>query len=331
MTLSSIKMSDKLGGGGPRLLRFGLTTVALVVVLIVALFIVGSCSVTVESGEVGIKSTRFGANPGVQRQELRPGWHWEGFGEKIIIYPTRQRTYSYTRERNSDGVENEEIGFADQTGLPLTADVNLTFRVREDMAADLYAKWRQPFEDLLDGQIRNDVRSFIAKEAEKVPVSCSVAAAAAAVEQAPDAEADGRPATRAEECAGGSLMGSGRQAVIQRAFVQLQRKWAAEGVDVSQMEWIGTLRYPPAITEAIQARTQAEQATLAAQATVARAKAQADAQIETARGQAEATRLLAQSISANPEVVELRAIEKWDGHLPTYMGGDSVPFINVGK
>ena len=138
-----------VGGGGPRILRFGLTLGALIFILVVASFVVGSCSVTVESGEVGIKSTRFGANPGVQRAELRPGWHWEGFGEKIITYPTRQRTYSYTRERNSDGVENEEIGFADQTGLPLSADVNLTFRVREDMAADLYAKWRQPFEDLL--------------------------------------------------------------------------------------------------------------------------------------------------------------------------------------
>lgn len=325
-------LSSRITGGGPRVLRFSLTLGALIFILIVASFVVGSCSVTVESGEVGIKSTRFGANPGVQRTELRPGWHWEGFGEKIITYPTRQRTYSYTRERNSDGVENEEIGFADQTGLPLTADVNLTFRVREDMAADLYAKWRQPFEELLDGQIRNDVRSFIAKEAEKVPVSCSVSLAAAAPAPAPAAE-DASPTTaprRVEECAGGSLMGSGRQAVIQRAFVQLQRKWTPEGVDVSQMEWIGTLRYPPAITEAIQARTQAEQATLAAQATVARAKAQADAQIETARGQAESTRLLAQSISANPEVVQLRAIEKWDGHLPTYTGGSgAVPFINV--
>jgi len=315
------------GGGGPRVLRFSLTLGALIFILVVASFVVGSCSVTVESGEVGIKSTRFGANPGVQRTELRPGWHWEGFGEKIITYPTRQRTYSYTRERNSDGVENEEIGFADQTGLPLTADVNLTFRVREDMAADLYAKWRQPFEELLDGQIRNDVRSFIAKEAEKVPVSCSVNIVSNPVV---DGAAPVPGPRRVEECAGGSLMGSGRQAVIQRAFVQLQRKWTPEGVDVSQMEWIGTLRYPPAITEAIQARTQAEQATLAAQATVARAKAQADAQIETARGQAESTRLLAQSISANPEVVQLRAIEKWDGHLPMYTGGGgAVPFINV--
>ena len=313
-------------GGGPRVLRFSLTLGALIFVLIAASFVVGSCSVTVESGEVGIKSTRFGANPGVQRVELRPGWHWEGFGEKIITYPTRQRTYSYTRERNSDGVENEEIGFADQTGLPLTADVNLTFRVREDMAADLYAKWRQPFEELLDGQIRNDVRSFIAKEAEKVPVSCSVNAVS---NPAVDGAAPVPGPRQVEECSGGSLMGSGRQAVIQRAFVQLQRKWTPEGVDISQMEWIGTLRYPPAITEAIQARTQAEQATLAAQATVARAKAQADAQIETARGQAESTRLLAQSISANPEVVQLRAIEKWDGHLPMYTGGGAVPFINV--
>lgn len=323
-------LTSRITGGRPRILRFSLTLGVLILILVIASFVVGSCSVTVESGEVGIKSTRFGANPGVQRQELRPGWHWEGFGEKIITYPTRQRTYSYTRERNSDGVENEEIGFADQTGLPLTADVNLTFRVREDMAADLYAKWRQPFEELLDGQIRNDVRSFIAKEAEKVPVSCSVSMAGAPPEPPAAEDASATPAPRRiEECAGGSLMGSGRQAVIQRAFVQLQKKWSPEGVDVSQMEWIGTLRYPPAITEAIQARTQAEQATLAAQATVARAKAQADAQIETARGQAESTRLLAQSISANPEVVQLRAIEKWDGHLPMYTGGGAVPFINV--
>jgi hypothetical protein len=129
---------------------------------------VTACSTTVESGEAGIKTTRFGANPGVQPEELRPGWHWKGLGEDIIVYPTRQRTYSYTREANSDGKENEEIAFADQTGLPMTADVNLTIRVRDDKAADLYARWRQPFDDLLDGQIRNDVRSAIAKETEQV-------------------------------------------------------------------------------------------------------------------------------------------------------------------
>src|ERR1700750_541445 len=78
---------------------------------------VSSCSVTVESGEAGIKTTKFGPNPGVQPTELRPGWHWEGLGDRIIVSPTSQRTYSYTREANSDGKENEEICFADVNGL----------------------------------------------------------------------------------------------------------------------------------------------------------------------------------------------------------------------
>ncbi|HRD26978.1 MAG TPA: SPFH domain-containing protein, partial [Caulobacter sp.] len=165
--MSEIGSRLSRSSSGPRVARLGLTVAALVFVLVGGGCTVTACSTTVESGEAGIKTTKFGRNPGVQPTELRPGWHWKGIGEDIIIYPTRQRTYSYTREANSDGKENEEIAFADQTGLPMTADVNLTIRVRDDRAAELYARWRQPFDDLLDGQIRNDVRSAIAKETEQ--------------------------------------------------------------------------------------------------------------------------------------------------------------------
>ncbi|MFZ4605360.1 MAG: SPFH domain-containing protein [Caulobacter sp.] len=133
---------SRISSGAPRAARLGLTVAALVFVLVGGGCTVTACSTTVESGEAGIKTTKFGANPGVQPTELRPGWHWKGIGEEIIVYPTRQRTYSYTREPNADGKENEEIAFADQTGLPMTADVNLTIRVRDDKAADLYARWR---------------------------------------------------------------------------------------------------------------------------------------------------------------------------------------------
>lgn len=274
-------------------LIYGVLTVA---TLALSSCVVTACSVTVESGEAGIKTTRFGANPGVQLAELPPGWHWEGFGERITTYPTRQRTYSYTREPNGDGRENEEIGFSDSTGLPMTADVNLTLKVQDNRAADLYAAWRQDFDNLLDGQIRNDVRSAIAAEAEKQPVS--------------------------------ALLAGGRQPVIQRAFARVREKWAAQGVAISQMEWVGNIRYPDSVTKAIEAQTQALQATRAAEARVAQAKANADAQVEAARGQAESNRLLAESIRSNPEVVTLRAVEKWDGHLPQVTSG-ATPFLNL--
>lgn len=291
------------------MVKFVSGLVGLVFLVGLSLITLGSCSATVESGEAGIKTTKFGKNPGVQLTELRPGWHWKGLGEDIIVYPTRQRTYSYTREPNADGKENEEIAFADQTGLPMTADVNLTIRVRDDRAADLYARWRQPFDDLLDGQIRNDVRSAIAKETEAVPVSCNFNPVSSATGVGPTPAANAPPCT-------GSLMGAGRQAVIQRAFQKVRAKWAAEGVEISQMEWVGTIRYPASVTEAIQARTQTEQRTLAAQQKAAEAKANAEAAIETARGVAESTRLRGEALRANPEIIDQIYAERSQGLCP---------------
>ena len=299
-----------LGGGSgttPRVLRLVATAALLLVVLAGGSCAVVSCSVTVESGEAGIKTTKFGPNPGVQPTELRPGWHWEGLGEKIIKYPTRQRVYSYTREGNADGQENEEIGFADQTGLPMTADVNMTVKVSDNKAADLYAKYRLNFDDLLDNPIRNDVRSFIAQEAEKVPVSCNL--------QAQQPVVEGATQPTAAPCTG-SLMGAGRQAVIQRAYANLQRKWAAEGVEISNLQWVGTIRYPESITTAIQARTATEQRTLAAQQKEAEARANANAQIETARGEAESIRLRGDALRANPQLIDQIYAQRSQGLCP---------------
>ena len=298
--------TGSLGRSAPAALRLAATVGLLAIVLAGGSCAVTSCSVTVESGEAGIKTTKFGPNPGVQPTELRPGWHWEGLGEKIIKYPTRQRVYSYTREGNADGQENEEIGFADQTGLPMTADVNMTVKVLDTKAADLYAKYRLNFDDLLDNPIRNDVRSFIAQEAEKVPVSCNLTA-----QQPVEAGAQPTPAI----CTG-SLMGAGRQAVIQRAYANLQRKWAAEGVEISNLQWVGTIRYPESITTAIQARTATEQRTLAAQQKEAEARANANALIETARGEAESIRLRGDALRANPQLIDQIYAQSSQGLCP---------------
>lgn len=56
------------------------------------------------------------------------------------------------------------------------------------------------------------------------------------------------------------------------------------------------------------------------------ASATAQATINLAKGEAEANRLKQQSLSS--ELLQLRAIEKWDGKLPTYTGG-TTPFINI--
>jgi prohibitin 1 len=52
-------------------------------------------------------------------------------------------------------------------------------------------------------------------------------------------------------------------------------------------------------------------------------------QLALAEGQAKANRLLQESLKSSPEVLQMKALEKWDGKLPMYMGSGSVPFIRI--
>lgn len=63
-----------------------------------------------------------------------------------------------------------------------------------------------------------------------------------------------------------------------------------------------------------------------------------EAEQKIAQAQAEAESLHIQKQQVTSELLRLRevenkrrAIEKWDGKLPTTLMGNSVPFVNVGK
>ena len=265
------------------------------------ILLLGSCSLashstTVEPGNAGVKIKTLGSGAGVVPEPLPARWYFRGIGERIVQYPVIQRTYSYTREKDERSNENEEITFSDNTGLPMTADVSVTLQVNPASAPSLYQTYRLSFDQLLDGPIRNDVRSAVAAEAEKVGVE--------------------------------TLYSGGRQAVMQRAFSRVSGKWARHGVTVSQMDWIGSIRYPDAIIQQMQNKTQLEQEALAAKALEAKEIALANAAIAKARGEAESIRIKGEAIRANPQILQQLAIEKWDGVMPKVTSGGT-PFVKI--
>lgn len=90
-------------------------------------------------------------------------------------------------------------------------------------------------------------------------------------------------------------------------------------------------QFSAAFDEAIELKVTAEQSALAAKNKLEQIKFEADQKIEEARGKAEALRVESAAISSNPRVLELRAIEKWDGKLPAVMGAGATPFIDIGS
>ncbi len=84
--------------------------------------------------------------------------------------------------------------------------------------------------------------------------------------------------------------------------------------------------------EAIEDKQVAEQKALTAKNNLERIKIEADQKVAQARGEAEAIRIQAEAIRAQggKEYVNLKAIERWDGKLPLYTGGNGpMPFLEV--
>jgi len=85
--------------------------------------------------------------------------------------------------------------------------------------------------------------------------------------------------------------------------------------------------------EALQAKNEKIRRVTQAEAAAAEKKLAAEAsayQIEVAsKARAEAIRREAKSLKSNPELIQLRIAEKWDGKLPHYNGSSAIPFLNV--
>lgn len=95
---------------------------------------------------------------------------------------------------------------------------------------------------------------------------------------------------------------------------------------------ITNFQFSPAFTAAIEAKVTAEQEALAAKNKLEQVKFEAQQQVERAKAEAETIRIQAQAITqqGGQAYVELEAVKKWNGMLPTQMiPGASVPFINL--
>ncbi|BAZ21184.1 band 7 protein like [Kalymmatonema gypsitolerans NIES-4073] len=86
--------------------------------------------------------------------------------------------------------------------------------------------------------------------------------------------------------------------------------------------------FSPEFAAAIEAKQIAEQQAKQADYVALKAAKDAEAEVNRAKGQAEAQKLLRQNLT--PQILQQQAIQKWDGHFPQVMGGSSaLPLINI--
>jgi len=80
---------------------------------------------------------------------------------------------------------------------------------------------------------------------------------------------------------------------------------------------------------AVEEKQVAQQKSLKAKNDLDRIKIEAEQSIAQAQAQAESIKIQAEALKYNTDLIQLKAVEKWDGVLPNYMMGNSIPFLNL--
>lgn len=277
------------------------------ILFLLPLLFLAACS-KVPAGNVGVKFYLLGGSKGVDTEELSPGRYWIGINEELYLFPTFTQNYTWTKEPIDGDDTDESITFQTDQGLSVNADVGISYAVDPNKVTSLFQKYRKGIEEITDVYLRNMVRDALVTEA----------------------------STRQIEM----VYGAGKADLLAAVEKRVRGQVEPLGIKIERLYWAGDFRLPPTVTAAIDAKIKATQFAQQRANEVAAAKAEADKAVEEARGvadstllkakaEAEAIRIKGDALRENPRLIELSAIEKWNGTLPTYTGGGAIPFIQV--
>ena len=92
-----------------------------------------------------------------------------------------------------------------------------------------------------------------------------------------------------------------------------------------------SIAYSETFEKAIENKVTAEQEALRAKNKTVQIQEEAKQKLISAEAEAKSMSIRAHALTQNKALVEYEAVQKWDGKLPEYMMGNTVPFLNMTK
>lgn len=276
--------------------------------IILALCIAASlaaCS-KVPAGHVGVKVYLLGGSKGVESEELGVGRYWIGINEELYLFPTFTQNTVWTQADEGGSPGDESISFQTKEGLRVNADFGVSYSIRPDKVTTIFQKYRKGIDEITHLYVRNMVRDALVNEASKLSVE--------------------------------EVYSSGKVALIDAVTADVRKQVSDIGINIEKVYLIGDMRLPQNVIAAINSKIGATQkaqqreneireAEAEAAKKVATAKGEAESILMVAKAQADANKLLSESITTT--LVNYKSLEKWDGKLPYMTGGGAIPMIQV--
>ena len=267
--------------------------VRLIFAAIAAASLLTNCT-TVDSGSVGIRFKKWSSDSEMQGGLIGTckGFVWfNPFTQKIYEYPIFVQRKSY-----------EEITVNTKDAAIFKISPTIAYRLDEGKATHVFVTYRKKLSEIEDGYMHTCIY-----EAYRTCGNMYTS--------------DYLMANRGEF-----------EAEVRK---RLEQTLMVEGFIVT--EFTSQITPPKSLTEAIDAKNRAIQEALKAENEVKKAEANAKIAVAKAEGESQALKIKGDgeayynrvvAASLNQLLVSQYALEKWDGHLPTYTGGQ-IPLINI--
>jgi regulator of protease activity HflC (stomatin/prohibitin superfamily) len=274
-----------------------------IVAAVAALLLIPSMFVYINPGSVGIVIHKLGG--GVDATPLGPGLHFRNpLTTGIEEYPVYMQTLVLTRGQTEGSTGNDEINVNSREGQPVSLDVSLSFELDPAKAPRLYSTFRTDIESVQHGYMKQAIRQAL------------------------------QEVVGSEEIA--EILGPKKAETVSAAQALLSRRLEQYGFMVKQFT-INEIRAPQTVMDAIGAKNVMQQQALTAQNELQKntfqaqgdsikAAGRAMAILAEARAQAEANRLLSESLT--PNLVQYEVAKKWNGQMPQ-VSGAATPMIQL--
>jgi len=119
-----------------------------------------------------------------------------------------------------------------------------------------------------------------------------------------------------------------RERATKEILFKLQKQLADNYINVTDFQ-MTAINYSDVFERAIEEKVRAEQEALKAKNKTVQIEEEAKQKLISAQAEAKSMQIRATALTQNKALVEYEAVQKWDGRMPQYMMGGSVPFINI--
>lgn len=229
--------------------------------------------------------------------------------QDVFLFPLHIQRQAYKADKE-EGIDTSITVRSGKDNTTVNFDAGLAYSFAEAKVQHVFTKFRTDPETLANGYIKDTVRNSFQKAAADYTVM--------------------------------ELLGAKLTEMQMKAETIAKAALEPEGIIVDQLFITGQPRINPGIEDSINKTLQAIQeanrsgelvrkAENDAKAREATAKGEANAAILKAEGEARANKLIAESLNQyGTGVLQQRAIERWNGVMPTVVGGNgATPFINI--